>query len=185
MVESATPGGSGVSFTLSEMHRKTKRSQDSKPEMETRTFTWKRSPDATSNNTNIGMLKYCWEFQHPREGRAFWGKAAGNGRWEGKFLRWTCHSIPPSEASVPCLPQGAVPIPAVPIPAVPQPLSPTHSKLHWVFTKEKPEASGGFHCNSFHESLLSGHRQQSPGHKSLPCLGSPFPELPSLLRKKK
>lgn len=97
-----------------------------------------------------------------------------------RFLLWTCHSILPSESCIPCLPQGAVPIPAVPLRH-----SPTHSKLHWVCTKERLKANGGFNFNSFYESLLSGHRQQSPGHKSLSSLGSPFPELPTLVRKKK
>lgn len=66
------------------MHRETERSQDSKSEMEARTFTGKKSPATTSNNTNIGMLKCCWEFQHPREEELFGDKAAGNARWEGK-----------------------------------------------------------------------------------------------------
>lgn len=79
-------GGSDVSFTLMGMHREPKRSQGSRPEVETRTFTCKRSPAAPSNNTNIGMLKCCWEFpQASQRGRALWGKAAGNARWEGKI----------------------------------------------------------------------------------------------------
>lgn len=178
-----------MSFTLMGMHREPKRSQGSKPEVETRTFTCKRSPAAPSNNTNIGMLKCCWEFpQASQRGRALWGKAAGNARWEGKIpaLDSSFHPSLRGLRSLPSFPGELCPFQLCPFQLCPLQLchSPTHSKLHRVCTKQRLKANGRFNFNSFYEWFLSGHRQESPGHKSLPSLGSPFPELPSLGSKK-
>lgn len=58
--------------------------------------------------------------RHAREEELFGVRQLVMPSGRERFLPWTCHSVPPSEACAPLLPQGAVPIPAVPIPAVSQ-----------------------------------------------------------------
>lgn len=58
--------------------------------------------------------------RHAREEELFGVRQLVMPSGRERFLPWTCHSIPPSEACAPLLPQGAVPIPALPIPAVSQ-----------------------------------------------------------------
>ncbi|NWZ66668.1 NEO1 protein, partial [Acrocephalus arundinaceus] len=133
-------GGSGVSFTLSGMHRETKRSQDSKPEMGARTFTWKRSPAATLNNTNIGMPKYCWEFQHPKEEELFGVRelVMPDGR-ENSCLGLVIASIP-ARPAFPAFPRELCPFQPCPFQLCPSPSATTANAttLSYLVTGLKP-----------------------------------------------